>query len=157
MPKEPITEKPLPKQHGRHKSTGTINALVETRRQASDQYMRAQRAEKAYRARKNATIARNTLTETREHFKEGCKHFGLAFRGLVAVVRAVPYLAGEKRDIWRRKVEGRKRKRAESQRKKLEEKLAREYPDGDEGGDVAEGSGKSESEKDGSLGKGGKK
>ncbi|KAI8622845.1 hypothetical protein F5Y19DRAFT_460841 [Xylariaceae sp. FL1651] len=131
-------EKPLPK-HSRHKSTGTINLLVETRRQASDQYMRAQRAENAYRARKNATIARTKLSETKTHFSQGFKHLGLGFKGLFTVVRAVPYLISERREQWRRKADVRKRQKAEEQRSKLEEKLSRDYADVD--GDKVEGEG----------------
>ncbi|KAI0145086.1 hypothetical protein GGR57DRAFT_320892 [Xylariaceae sp. FL1272] len=115
--------------HARTKSTGTINLLVETRRQASDQYMRAQRAETAYRTRKNATIARTTLNETKTHFKEGFSHFGAGFKGLFSVLRATPYLVGERREQWRRKSDAKNRQRAEEQRKKLDEKIAREYAD----------------------------
>ncbi|KAI1260437.1 hypothetical protein F5Y18DRAFT_432201 [Xylariaceae sp. FL1019] len=123
--------------HARAKSTGTINLLVETRRQASDQYMRAQRAETAYRTRKNATIARTTLNETKTHFKEGFSHFGAGFRGLFSVLRATPYLVGERCEQRRRKRDAQKRKRAEEQRKKLDEKITRGYADAgsDEGED----------------------
>ncbi|TGJ84269.1 hypothetical protein E0Z10_g4486 [Xylaria hypoxylon] len=143
-------EKPLPK-HGRRKSTGTINLLIETRRQASDDYMRAQRAEKAYRTRKNATIARTTLRETKTHFSQGFEHLGKGFKGLFAVARAAPYLAGEQREIWRRKVDAKKRMRAEEMRSKLEKKLATEYTgvEGDE--EEAEGTEGEKSETGGSL------
>ncbi|KAI0532004.1 hypothetical protein GGR58DRAFT_507869 [Xylaria digitata] len=152
---EDTTEEPLPG-HGRRKSTGTINLLVETRRQASDEYMRAQRAEKAYRTRKNATIARTTLRETKTHFREGFEHLGQGFKGLFAVARAAPYLVGERREIWRRKADAKKRLRAEEMRNKLEKKLAREYADDERDGEEAEGAEEKKSEA-GSLKKEGKK
>ncbi|KAF2970722.1 hypothetical protein GQX73_g2773 [Xylaria multiplex] len=148
------TEEPQPG-HGRRKSTGTINLLVETRRQASDEYMRAQRAEKAYRTRKNATIARTTLRETKTHFREGFEHLGQGFKGLFAVARAAPYLVGERREIWRRKADAKKRLRAEEMRTKLEKKLARDYA-GDERDEEAEGP-EGEKSEAGSLKKEGKK
>ncbi len=133
----------------RRKSSGTINLLVETRRQASDDYERAQRAERAYRMRKNATIARTTLRETKTHFSQGFEHLGQGFKGLLAVVRAAPYLMGERREIWRRKAEARKRMRAEDMRKRLDEKLARKYASADEDGEV-EGTDGEKSETSGS-------
>ncbi|KAI0449382.1 hypothetical protein F5B21DRAFT_509244 [Xylaria acuta] len=128
-------------QFARRGSKGTIDLLVQSRRIASDEYARAQRAERAYRARKNATIARTSLRETKTHFAEGFKHIGLGLKGLVAVVRGVPYLVGERRDIWRKKRETVKRERAEEMRKKLDERLAREY------GSEKDGDGKAPEEK----------
>ncbi|KAI1299468.1 hypothetical protein F5Y03DRAFT_250626 [Xylaria venustula] len=142
--------------HKRKKSTGTINLLIETRRQASDDYLRAQRAEKAYRMRKNATIARTNLRETKTHFSQGFEHLGKGFKGLLAVIRAAPYLVGERQEIWRRKSQAKKRIRAEDMRKKLDEKLSRKYAPTE--GDLEE-SGEIEGEKSeaGSSAKGGKK
>ncbi|KAI0977618.1 hypothetical protein F4678DRAFT_20062 [Xylaria arbuscula] len=149
-------EEPLPN-HIRKKSTGTINLLIETRRQASDDYLRAQRAEKAYRMRKNATIARTNLRETKTHFREGFEHLGKGIQGLLAVIRAAPYLVGERQEIWRRKSQAKKRVRAEDMRKKLDEKLSRKYAPAE--GDLEE-SGEIEREKSetgGGSAKGGKK
>ena len=138
-------EEPL-RGHERKKSTGTINLLVATRRQASDDYARAQRAEKSYRMRKNATIARTTLRETKTHFSQGFEHLKEGFKGLFAIARATPYLLGERREIWRRKSEAKKRIRAEDMRKKLDEKLARKYVgvEEEEEGEGAESDKKSE-------------
>ncbi|KAK5635674.1 hypothetical protein RRF57_011386 [Xylaria bambusicola] len=138
--------------HKRKKSTGTINLLVETRRQASDDYARAQRAEKAYRMRKNATIARSALRETKTHFIEGFKHIGQGLKGLFTVIRAVPYLIGEKQEISRRRSEVKKRARAEDMRKKLDEKLARKYAGVEEETEEGEdGEKKSEAEASGGI------
>ncbi|KAI1126919.1 hypothetical protein F5Y10DRAFT_202553 [Nemania abortiva] len=132
-----ITKEPLPEPpsltHGRRKSTGTIDLLVETRRRASDEYARAQRAEKAYRARKNATIARTTLRETKGHFTEGFAHLAMGVKGLWAVARAAPYLLSERRETWRRRKEARKRLRAEEMKSRIEERLSRGYTDEGDG------------------------
>ncbi|KAI1425223.1 hypothetical protein F5Y12DRAFT_384180 [Xylaria sp. FL1777] len=147
-------EEPRPT-HTRRKSTGTINLLVETRRQASDDYIRAQRAENAYRMRKNATIARTTLRETKTHFSEGFAHLGKGIKGLFAVALAAPYLIGERREQWRRKADAKKRMRAEDMRKRLDEKLSRKYADVEEEGKEGTDGEKSEAGK--TSGKGGKK
>lgn len=117
-------EKPLPTP--RPGTSGTENLLITNRRQASEQFAKAQRAEKAYRAKKHATLARHNYNETKTHFKEAFSHLKLGAKGLFAVVKAVPYLLGEKRENARNKSDAKKRQRAMDQRKKLEEVLARE-------------------------------
>lgn len=116
MAKGTESEKPHHLHHGGHgghsrrkSAAGTIDMLIENRRRASDEHTRAERA---YRARKNATIARATLRETKEHFSEGFSHLRQGFAGLFAVVKAAPYLIGEKREAWRRR--GEMRRRAEA-------------------------------------------
>ncbi|KAI0870608.1 hypothetical protein GGS24DRAFT_504623 [Hypoxylon argillaceum] len=139
MPKDRPLE-PTRQTHARRKSSGTIDLLIETRRRASSEHARATRAENAYRARKNATIARTTLRETRGHFREGFAHLGLGLKGMVAVARAAPYLVSERREAWRRRREGERRARAEEmRRRRIEERLAKGYGEGgemekDEGG-----------------------
>ncbi|KFA67714.1 hypothetical protein S40285_00908 [Stachybotrys chlorohalonatus IBT 40285] len=106
-------EKPL--SEPRPGTSGTEALLVSNRRQASHQFQRAQRVERAYRARKRATAARRDYQVARDHFKEALRHMR---EGLVVVgrcARALPYVVGEK-----------KRQRALARKKRLEEKLARE-------------------------------
>ncbi|KAH9887759.1 hypothetical protein F4778DRAFT_786134 [Xylariomycetidae sp. FL2044] len=114
---------PLPKRPG---TSGTENLLITNRRQASENFARAQRAEKAYRAKKHASLARQRLDETKGHFREALSHLKQGFGGLLSVVKAVPYLVGEKREARRRKAEARRRQRHLEQKKKLEEELARQ-------------------------------
>ncbi|KAI0471007.1 hypothetical protein GGR56DRAFT_678287 [Xylariaceae sp. FL0804] len=114
-----------PASHARHKSSGTINVLMEKRRAASDQYADARRAEAAYLTKKNATRAREGLDDTKSHFRQALAHLGAGFRGLLDVLRALPYLLGERREQWGKRAEARRRGRAEEQRRRLEEKLAR--------------------------------
>ncbi|KAI0205344.1 hypothetical protein F4808DRAFT_456337 [Astrocystis sublimbata] len=111
--------------HARRASKGTIDLLVHTRQVASDEYTRAQRAEKAYRARKNATLARTSLNETKTHFAEGFKHLGLGLKGIVTIIKGVPYIVGERKDTWRKNRESKQLERAETMRKKLDERIRR--------------------------------
>ncbi|KFA50705.1 hypothetical protein S40293_07833 [Stachybotrys chartarum IBT 40293] len=106
-------EKPLPEP--RPGTSGTEALLVSNRRQASHQFQRAQRVERAYRARKRATAARRDYQVARDHFKEALRHLreGLVVAGRCA--GALPYVVGEKR-----------RQRALARKNRLEERLARE-------------------------------
>ncbi|KAI1747647.1 hypothetical protein F4782DRAFT_520288 [Xylaria castorea] len=138
MAEQPDAETSQQPQFARRGSKGTIDMLVQSRRIASDEYTRAQRAERAYRARKNATIARNSLQETKTHFAEGFKHLGLGVKGLVAAVKGAPYILSERRDMWRRRREGKQRERAQQMRKKLDERLGRENSEEEWNGKASE-------------------
>ncbi|RYP54869.1 hypothetical protein DL768_000433 [Monosporascus sp. mg162] len=122
-------EKPLPPAK-RPGTSGTENLLITNRRQASQQLARARRAEEAYRARKHAALARQNYDETRNHFREAASHLRLGLRGVVAVIRGIPYLVREKREERRRKDDARQRQRALEKKRRLEEALAREESDG---------------------------
>ncbi|CAJ2512876.1 Uu.00g009950.m01.CDS01 [Anthostomella pinea] len=154
-------EKPVPAPTKRPGTSGTENLLITNRRQASEQFQKAQKAERAYRAKKHASAARTNYTETKAHFAAAATHLRLGVKGLLGVMRALPYLAGERREEGRRKAEARKRARHLEQKKKLEEELARRSGDGDgdddaEGGETAEGEDENEklSEKKKGKGKG---
>ncbi|KAI1079528.1 hypothetical protein F5B20DRAFT_581309 [Whalleya microplaca] len=152
----PTSEKPLPAPK-RPGTSGTENMLMMNRRQASEQFVKAQRAEKAYRARKQAAAARASYDETKTHFREAFAHLGHGARGLVSVVRAAPYLVCEKKEAWRRKGDAKRRARALEQKKKLEEALARQS-DGEAGAGTGEegaedGEGEGEGKKEGKSGK----
>ncbi|KAK9420634.1 hypothetical protein SUNI508_00725 [Seiridium unicorne] len=110
-------------------TSGTENLLITNRRQASEQFIKAQRAEKAYRAKKQATLARHNYNETKAHFKESASHFKLGVKGLISVVRAIPHLIGEKREERRKQAEAKRRQRDLEKKKKLEDALARQSPD----------------------------
>ncbi|KAI0132161.1 hypothetical protein BJ170DRAFT_592136 [Xylariales sp. AK1849] len=117
-------EKPLPTP--RPGTSGTENLLITNRRQASEQFVKAQRAEKAYRAKKHASLARHNYNDTKTHFKESFSHFRLGMNGLFSIVKATPYLIGEKREDRRKRAETTKRQRDLEKKKKLEEVLARD-------------------------------
>ncbi|KAF4454894.1 hypothetical protein F53441_2687 [Fusarium austroafricanum] len=107
-------------------TSGTENMLMTNRRQASEQFAKASRAEKAYRTKKKAALARANYTQTKENFKEGFSHFKLAFKGLFSVIISFPYLIGEKQELRRQKTDAKKREKNLAMKKKLEEQLAKE-------------------------------
>jgi hypothetical protein len=113
-------------------TSGTENLLITNRQAASEQFAKAQRAEKAYRARKHATAARESYNETKAHFRDGFRHLGQGIAGVFAVIRSIPYLFIEKREDRRRQAESRQRQRHLEQKKKLEEALARDSGDEEE-------------------------
>lgn len=128
--KDGADEKDLPKRPG---TSGTENLLITNRRTASEQLQKAQRAERAYRAKKHASLARTNYNETKTHFKEAFSHFGSGFKGLFSVIRAIPYLIGEKREARRKNTDAKKRQRDLEKKKKLEEALARQSAEDGEG------------------------
>ncbi|PKS08882.1 hypothetical protein jhhlp_003495 [Lomentospora prolificans] len=124
-------EKPLPVP--RPGTSGTLANLMDTRRDAAQKLKHARRAERTYRTRKHATIARADLAEARAHYAEAGRHLGLAVKLSWAAVRGVPAVVGEKgqglKSWWgeqKKKRAAEERKRLEEERKRLEEKLAKE-------------------------------
>ncbi|KAF4464691.1 hypothetical protein FALBO_8489 [Fusarium albosuccineum] len=107
-------------------TSGTENLLITNRRQASEQFAKASRAEKAYRTKKQAALARANYNETKTHFREAFSHFKLAFKGLYSVLKSVNHLVGEKREIQRQAAENKKREKNLELKKKLDEALAKE-------------------------------
>ncbi|KAF5529300.1 hypothetical protein FMEXI_14233, partial [Fusarium mexicanum] len=69
--------------------------LMTTRRQASEQYAKAAKAEKAYRTKKRAALARANYNETKTHFKEAFSHLWLALKGVFPAIKNSRYLVGE--------------------------------------------------------------
>jgi len=134
-PKSPATlaldDKPLPVPDNRPGTSGTEALLVTNRRRASENYQRAHRAEKAYRAKKRASAARRDFQSARDHYREAWSHLKQGLSVSLAVVRGAPYLLGEKREQRRIKGDENKRRKALGRKKRLEEKLARESEDAD--------------------------
>jgi hypothetical protein len=132
-PAPPIPdEKPLPVPDNRPGTSGTEALLVTNRRRASENYQRAHRAEKAYRAKKRASAARGDFQSAKDHYREAWSHLKQGLAMSLAVVRGAPYLLGEKREQRRINGEENKRKKALDRKKRLEEKLARESEEVDE-------------------------
>ncbi|KAI1845816.1 hypothetical protein JX265_000005 [Neoarthrinium moseri] len=110
-------------------TSGTENILITNRKEAMEQFAKAQRAEKVWRAKKQATAARENYTETKTHFRECFSHFKLAFTGLFAVMLAIPHLIRDKKEQRRKKADAARRARDLERKKKLEEALARQSID----------------------------
>lgn len=119
-------------------TAGTEMLLMNNRRQASANFQKAQRAERAYRAKKRSANARSAAREAKAHFKESARHFRLGVANSLGAVRSIPYVFGEWEEGLRAKQEKKSKQRAIAQRKKLEARLAR---DGGRDGDGGEGEG----------------
>lgn len=104
-------------------SARTENILMSNRRQASNNFQKAQRAEQAYRTKKRAAAARQGWTDTKGHFKESARQFAQGFKALFGIVAAVPYIWGEKREAKRLEADEKKKQRAQKQKEKLEAQL----------------------------------
>jgi len=127
-------EKPLPNPEatGRPGTSGTELNLRANREKASTAFQRAQRAEQAYRARRQATNARKDAQAAKEHFSEGFKQLKLGMGCAARVMKAVPAVFREKRDGRREKTEVRKRERAAEKKRVLEEKIKKTEGDDEE-------------------------
>ncbi|KAH7328267.1 hypothetical protein B0I35DRAFT_473002 [Stachybotrys elegans] len=117
-------------------TSGTENLLMTTRQEASQQFQKAARAERAYRAKKRATAARDSFRDARGHLKQTFHHLGQFFVTLGRCVAALPYMVGEKREQRRKEADAKKKQRAIAQKKKWEEKLAKNG--GEDGAEPAE-------------------
>ncbi|KAH6874436.1 hypothetical protein B0T10DRAFT_610715 [Thelonectria olida] len=106
-------------------TSGTEDLLMTTRQQASEQYIKAQRAERAYRSKKHATLARANYNEAKAHFREAVSHFKLGTQGIFSVTKEVPYMLGHWREQQRRKAEAKKREKTIQRKQRIEEVLAK--------------------------------
>lgn len=113
---EPTT--PTEEEPKRPGTSGTENLLMSSRKQAAQEFQKAQKAEQTYRSKKRATVARRNYHDAKGHFKESSHHFKLGFKMLSGAVKAVPYIFAEKK-------EERRRAKATAERKRLEERLAK--------------------------------
>lgn len=136
------TEKPLPEPDSsvvpqRPGTSGTEAALKMTRRRASEKYRQAERAERAYRAKKRSAMTRANYADAKDNFRQARTHFGLGCKLLVAAVRGWPYVVRDKMEARRKKAEEEKRRKVLEMKKRLDEKLGeagdRTSQDGGEG------------------------
>jgi hypothetical protein len=117
-------DQPLEVPKTRPGTSGTENLLTTNRRQASANFQRAARAERAYKAKKRSAAARTSASEARTHFAEAARHFARGIKKSFGVLGSLPYVFGEWEESMRAKQDEKKRERAVAQRKKLEEQLA---------------------------------
>lgn len=109
----------------RPSTSNTANVLLSTRQQASENYLKAQQAERAYVTRKKVTAARANYENTTTHFKEGFKHLAKGIKGLFSAIAAIPWLISERKEKRRLAQQEAMRKRNLEKKKKLEEELAK--------------------------------
>ncbi|KAK4103544.1 hypothetical protein N658DRAFT_522221 [Parathielavia hyrcaniae] len=121
LPDPTTTTTPIP--HQRPGTSGTEAALKTTRRRAMENLRQAERAERAYRARKRSAVTRANYADAGDHFRQAREHFALGVRLLAAVVRGWPYVLRDKREARRVRAEERKRVRVLEMKRRLDEKL----------------------------------
>ncbi|KAL2258163.1 hypothetical protein VTK26DRAFT_8636 [Humicola hyalothermophila] len=126
----PLPTPEIPPQ--RPSTSGTEAALTTSRRLASKQLRQAQRAERAYKAKKRSAAARANAAEARAHFHKAREHFKIGVRLALAVARGWPYMLREKREEKRRKRDEAERRRMEEKRRKLDERLGVKSESGEE-------------------------
>ncbi|KAF1957938.1 hypothetical protein CC80DRAFT_534436 [Byssothecium circinans] len=105
-------------------TSGTELLLATNRRTASAQYLAAQRAETAYKAKKRSASARTHRNEAKTHFRQSAHHLKEGGRSLGLMVKAVPWMVREWRE--RRQTEGERKavERYMEKKRKMEEKIA---------------------------------
>ncbi|KAK4042828.1 hypothetical protein C8A01DRAFT_44186 [Parachaetomium inaequale] len=118
-------------QQQRPGTSGTEAALKITRRRASEKYRQAERAERAYRAKKRSAATRANYGDAKDHFRQAREHFGVGVKLLVAVVKGWPYVLREKREARRLKGEEEKRRKVVEMKRRLDEKLGSEGGEGE--------------------------
>ncbi|KAF2646360.1 hypothetical protein P280DRAFT_475263 [Massarina eburnea CBS 473.64] len=105
-------------------TSGTELLLTTNRRTASAQYLAAQRAETAYKAKKRSEGARSHRTEAKDHFKQSTHHFKEGWKSCFMMVKAVPWMVKD----WRAKRQTENEKKAVERymekKKKIEERIA---------------------------------
>ncbi|KAI5361310.1 hypothetical protein Slin14017_G080430 [Septoria linicola] len=131
----PAPTNPLPP------APSTTELLLRSDREKSQTaYQRAQKAEAAYRAKKNAERARNDYKSSKSHIKTSCIELKLGIKTAFSSARSSPSVlkekqhnAGSKKAVRRQEKEEEKRKRLSAKLKKVQEQKAKL----DEGGENA--------------------
>ncbi|KAK3213669.1 hypothetical protein GRF29_28g614333 [Pseudopithomyces chartarum] len=122
-----------PEPQKRPGTSGTEMLLTTNRRTASAQYLAAQRAETAYKAKKRSAGARQHRTEATSHLKLSAHHFKESLKSCWNMVAAVPWMMRAWREDRQRENEKKAVERDMEKKKKLEERLAKQ-----EGGEKEE-------------------
>jgi len=107
-------------------TSGTELLLTTNRRTASAQYLAAQRAENAYKAKKRSAGARQLKAEAGSHFKQSGAHFKEGMKSSYKMVAAVPWMFRD----WKENKQAQNEKKAiekyMKKKSKLEERIAQQ-------------------------------
>lgn len=107
-------------------TSGTELLLTTNRRTASAQYLAAQRAETAYKAKKRSAGARQHRSEAMSHFKLSASHLRDGMKSCGCMLTAVPWMVREWREKRQDENEKKSVERYMEKKKKMEEKIARQ-------------------------------
>ncbi|KAF2013548.1 hypothetical protein BU24DRAFT_483315 [Aaosphaeria arxii CBS 175.79] len=122
-------------------TSATENLLTSNRRTASANYIAAQRAEQAYKAKKRSAGAQVQRVEAKEHFRRAGWHLREGGRCLWGCVRAGPWVVRGWIGGWRERGERRRVERDLERKRRLEERLRgreKKVEEDGEGGDEEE-------------------
>ncbi|KAJ4290491.1 hypothetical protein N0V90_010708 [Kalmusia sp. IMI 367209] len=132
MAKSPAT-KPTPANDDSPKSSaepkrpgtsGTEMLLTTNRRTASAQYLAAQRAETAYKAKKRSAGARQHRSEATSHFRQSAFHLKEGVKSCWSMMTAVPWMVRDWKEQKQIQNEKKAVERYMEKKKKLEERIA---------------------------------
>jgi hypothetical protein len=107
-------------------TSGTELLLTDNRRTASAQYIAAQKAEIAYKAKKRSASARQHRSEAVSHFKQSAHHLKESFKSFWSMITSVPWIVREWRENRQTKNEKKAIARDMEKKKKLEERIAKQ-------------------------------
>lgn len=107
-------------------TSGTEMLLTTNRRTASAQYLAAQRAETAYKAKKRSAGARQHRSEAKSHFKQSMFHLKEGFKSCWYMTVAVPWMVREWKENRQTQNEKKAVERYMEKKKKLEERIAKQ-------------------------------
>ena len=113
-------------------TSGTELLLTTNRRTASAQYLAAQRAETAYKAKKRSAGARQHRSEATSHLKLSAFHLKESVKSCWNMVAAVPWMMRAWREDRQKENEKKAVERYMEKKKKLEERIAKQETGGKE-------------------------
>ncbi|KAF1971012.1 hypothetical protein BU23DRAFT_556302 [Bimuria novae-zelandiae CBS 107.79] len=132
---DPKEGSPLPSAEPKRPGTsGTELLLTTNRRTASAQYLAAQRAETAYKAKKRSASARQHRSEAVSHLKLSAHHLKESVKSGWNMVAAVPWMVRAWKEERQAENEKKAVERYVEKKRKLEERIKRQ-----EGGEEGEG------------------
>ncbi|KAF2252351.1 hypothetical protein BU26DRAFT_516999 [Trematosphaeria pertusa] len=104
-------------------TSGTELLLTTNRRTASAQYLAAQRAETAYKAKKRSAGARQHRADAKSHFKQSAFHLREGVRSCWGIAGAVPWMVREWKEERKTQKEKKAVERYMEKKRKLEERI----------------------------------
>jgi hypothetical protein len=107
-------------------TSGTELLLTDNRRTASAQYIAAQKAENAYKAKKRSASARQHRSEAVSHLKLSVHHLKEFFKSCWSMIASVPWLVREWKENRQTRNEKKAIERDMKMKKKLEERIAKQ-------------------------------
>ncbi|KAF2704446.1 hypothetical protein K504DRAFT_461206 [Pleomassaria siparia CBS 279.74] len=107
-------------------TAGTELLLVTDRRTASAKYLAAQRAEKAYKAKKRTAGVAKHRVDAKAHFRQSAHHLNEGMKSSWRIVATLPWMARGWKERRVEKKELKSREKEMEKKRKSEERIARQ-------------------------------